>query len=114
LDLNEAELSVIFVSDERIRSYNRDYRFIDSPTDVLSFAAREGEGPACGNELGDIFISVETAQRQAEEYGVSFESETERLLVHGVLHLIGHDHMQPEDARKMKALEKKLLKQISD
>ncbi len=114
LGLNDAELSVIFVSDKRIRSYNRDYRFIDKATDVLSFAAREGEGPDCGDELGDVFISTETAMRQSVEYGVTLEEEITRLLIHGVLHLAGYDHMQPEDARRMKALEKKLLKQVSD
>lgn len=106
-------MSLVFVSDAVMHAYNRDFRGVDRPTDVLSFPA--GEGEDAGNrltELGDILISSETAWRQAEEYGHSFEQEIERLMIHGVLHLLGHDHQEPEETRRMKAAERRLLKLI--
>lgn len=105
--LTDAQVDLTFVDDEEIHRLNREYRNIDRPTDVLSFAMQEdGEGepdivfevesdeeedPFSGM-LGDIVISVETAQRQSEEYGHSLEREIGFLFVHGFLHLIGFDH----------------------
>ena len=105
----EAELSVSFVDDEAIREVNRDYRDKDRPTDVISFAMEEtieGEEPVAEPEgmprmLGDIIISAETAERQAEEYGHSRERELGFLALHGFLHLLGYDHMTEADERKM-------------
>jgi len=110
LDQAEAEISVVFVSDKRIHQLNRDYRFVDRPTDVLSFAAQEGEGPHIPGLLGDVVISTETAKRQSAEYGATFEEELARLLVHGILHLLGHDHHEQAETRRMRSLEKKMLK----
>ena len=114
LERPDDELSVVLVSDAAIRRLNRDWRGKDAPTDVLSFAMSEGEfgdvNP--GGVLGDVIISVETAERQAatraEELGgaaYGIDEELAFLLVHGVLHLLGHDHEDEEDAREMEAQE---------
>ncbi|MBO5244751.1 MAG: rRNA maturation RNase YbeY [Selenomonadales bacterium] len=108
------EVSLMFTDDETIHEMNREYRGIDRPTDVLSFALEEGEeeeiygGPE-ENLLGDIIISVETAVRQAEEYGHSVEREMAFLALHGMLHLLGYDHMEEEERREMRAQEEAIL-----
>ena len=108
------EVSLMFTDDETIHEMNREYRGIDRPTDVLSFALEEGEeeeiygGPE-ENLLGDIIISVETAVRQAEEYGHSVECEMAFLALHGMLHLLGYDHMEEEERREMRAQEEAIL-----
>ena len=109
-----AEVSLMFTDDETIHEMNREYRGIDRPTDVLSFALEEGEeeeiygGPE-ENLLGDIIISVETATRQAEEYGHSVEREMAFLALHGMLHLLGSDHMEEEERKEMRAQEEAIL-----
>lgn len=108
------EVSLMFTDDETIHEMNREYRGIDRPTDVLSFALEEGEeeeiygGPE-ENLLGDIIISVETAVRQAEEYGHSVEREMAFLALHGMLHLLGYDHMEEEERQEMRAQEEAIL-----
>ncbi|WP_040228840.1 rRNA maturation RNase YbeY [Bhargavaea cecembensis] len=105
----EAELSITFMGDEAIREINREYREKDRPTDVISFAMEEtaeGEEPmpvpaGMPRMLGDILISTETAERQAEEYGHSRERELGFLALHGFLHLLGYDHMTEADEREM-------------
>lgn len=109
-----AEVSLMFTDDESIHEMNREYRGIDRPTDVLSFALEEGEeeeiygGPE-ENLLGDIIISVETAVRQAQEYGHSVEREMSFLALHGMLHLLGYDHMEEDERQEMRAQEKAIL-----
>lgn len=114
-DVNDmVEVSLMLTDDETIHEMNREYRGIDRPTDVLSFALEEGEeeeifgGPE-ENLLGDIIISVETAVRQAEEYGHSVEREMSFLALHGMLHLLGYDHMEEEERQEMRAQEKAIL-----
>lgn len=108
------EVSLMFTDDETIHEMNREYRGIDRPTDVLSFALEEGEeeeiygGPE-ENLLGDIIISVEMAVRQAEEYGHSVEREMAFLALHGMLHLLGYDHMEEEERQEMRAQEEAIL-----
>ncbi len=92
----EAELSLSLVDDETIRRLNREYRGIDAPTDVLSFSLREGEPVGQDHALGDIVISVDTARRQAREYGHTVAEEIEELIFHGYLHLAGYDHEQDD------------------
>ena len=93
LSVERASLSVVLTDDEEIHALNRDYRAMDKPTDVLAFAVREGEfGHLAGDELGDVIISVETAQRQASEAGKTLMDELTMLLAHGILHLLGWDH----------------------
>jgi probable rRNA maturation factor len=112
----QSEVSVTFVSNERIQEINREYRNKDNPTDVISFAMEElgeGEVELIGNDmprvLGDIIISVPKAKEQAEEYGHSFIRELGFLAVHGFLHLLGYDHMTEEDEKRMFTLQKEIL-----
>ena len=110
-DRNEAELSILVTDDAEIRALNSQFRATDRPTDVLSFSQLEGEGPVSGPELlGDVVISWETAKWQAFERGETLLDEMKRLLVHGVLHLLGYDHEEGEGtASEMKALEERYL-----
>lgn len=107
------ELSVLLTDDAAIRELNRLYRDTDAPTDVLSFAQMEGEAfvapEGAAQHLGDVIISVETARRQALEYGVTIQNEAGHLLVHGVLHLLGYDHEDADDAAIMHAHEDAIL-----
>lgn len=106
-------LSCIFVDDKKIHEINRDYRNIDRATDVISFALLDDDTFLVPEEeaieLGDIFISIDTCKRQAQEYGHSFERELCFLFVHGVLHLLGYDHMKEEDEKVMISLQKEIL-----
>jgi rRNA maturation RNase YbeY len=93
-----------------MRALNAYYRGIERPTDVLSFSMSEGNGPAPGTVLGDIVICVPKALSQSKEYGVPFSEELLRLLVHGLLHLLGYDHERgPYQKKKMQKKEKELL-----
>ena len=100
---NTCEVSVTFTDDAGIRELNKNFRNIDSATDVLSFPLFDFEGseePAVDeleNMLGDIVISLERAEAQAEEYGHSFEREVAFLTVHSMLHLLGYDHVNSEE-----------------
>jgi probable rRNA maturation factor len=102
--------TLVFTDDVEIRQLNRDYRKHDRATDVLSFHLQElaGEDDAAGDgvELGDIVISVETAKRRAP--GGRLLPELERLAVHGLCHLFGHDHKRAGEAKVMYALERRL------
>ncbi|CAM3116952.1 rRNA maturation RNase YbeY [Filibacter tadaridae] len=113
----ESEVSVTFMTDEEIRIVNAQYRGKDTPTDVISFALEEmtdGEVAIVAEEgiptvLGDIIISVETAKRQAEEYGHDFNREIGFLALHGFLHLLGYDHMNEEEEKRMFGRQKEIL-----
>jgi len=104
-------VSVIFMDDKQIHELNRDYRGIDRPTDVISFALRDdtSEGDYVAEELGDIFINIDAARRQAVDYGHSEKREICFLFAHGLLHLCGFDHMNPEDEKEMIEYQKKIL-----
>ena len=102
----DAEVSVTLTDDAHIHVLNRDYRSVDRPTDVLSFALTESEEPAIidapyGVVLGDLVISLERVAAQAEEYGHSVLRELSFLTVHGMLHLLGYDHIEEEDRVEM-------------
>lgn len=101
--LAEAELSVVLCDDPFIQDLNRAWRKVDAPTDVLSFPQ---DDPVT---LGDVVISVDTAARQAAEQGHPLARELRVLLVHGLLHLLGHDHHTPAEAARMRAEEERLL-----
>ncbi len=113
-----AEIEVSFVDDQQIRQLNRDFRNIDSSTDVLSFPLGESgvydKNPATGaNMLGDIVISVEHAKAQAEEYGHTFQREMAFLTVHSMLHLLGYDHVNGGiEAETMREKEEAVLLQM--
>jgi probable rRNA maturation factor len=109
----DATLTVIFIRDRLMRELNREYRAIDKPTDVLSFAYHEGGGfsePASENHLGDVVISVDTAAAYASELGLTLSREIEHLVIHGALHLAGYDH--ETDDGQMEKLERKLRKEL--
>lgn len=112
--LPDAELSVLFIGDRAMRSLNRAWRGKDRTTDVLSFSLREGTFSHIRPEmLGDIVVSVPVAARQAREEGHSLSREIDRLLVHGLVHLLGYDHERgPQEARRMSNKERELLKGI--
>ena len=101
-------------NNEHIREINRNYRNKDAATDVISFALNEGEEPEIIdgpeiNMLGDIIISIERAMEQAEEYGHSLERELAFLTVHGMMHLLGYDHIEEEDRIEMRKEEEYVL-----
>jgi rRNA maturation RNase YbeY len=109
LGLRDAELSILLVSDRVIRDLNRRWRGHDRPTDVLAFSQREGPGGGPDGVLGDVVISVDTAGRQAAAGGTTLGRETERLLIHGLLHLLGYDHERSAaEARRMRRRERTL------
>jgi probable rRNA maturation factor len=112
LGLEEGQLSVVIVSDRRMAELNRTYRRVDGPTDVLAFAQQEGEGEGFNvHVLGDVVISAESAARQAPRYRRSLEGEMDLLLVHGILHLAGFDHVDSvAEEKKMKAWKTKILR----
>lgn len=110
LQLPDAIVSIMLCDDATIHPLNRDYRDKDKPTDVLSFAQREGEFAFLNdNLLGDVIISMETTIRQAQERQHSTETELRVLLVHGLLHLLGYDHIEDDEAEVMEAKEREIL-----
>ncbi len=108
---NDYEISVTFVRSVTIHKINRDYRGIDRPTDVISFAVQDADTffEEEDTDLGDIFINIDYAARQAREYGHSYEREIAFLFTHGLLHCLGYDHMTPEDEKEMTALQHQIL-----
>lgn len=110
-----AEAGITLADDAYLHELNREYRGVDAPTDVLSFALREAvpaepaHGEAGPELLGDVVISVERARVQAGEYGHSLARELAYLSVHGLLHLLGFDHDRPERAGEMRSAEEAIL-----
>jgi probable rRNA maturation factor len=102
-----AEISIVLCSDAFIHELNREWRGYDAPTNVLSFPA--GGDPASAPLLGDIVIAFETASREAFEAGKPLRDHVAHLLVHGFLHLIGHDHVEAAEAAAMETLERAIL-----
>jgi len=115
----EASLSLSFVGDRTMRRLNREHRGKDRTTDVLSFPLYEPFGvprrPGPGDPellLGDVIVSVDVAVRQAAAYDATLVAEIERLLVHSVAHLLGHDHLEPDERTRMVREEKRLARAI--
>ena len=110
---DDSGLSVEIAADAVLHELNREHRGVDGPTDVLSFAAEEGEAfptaPGQPRYLGDIAVSVETVRRNAVEAGLSTSDEIDHVLVHGLLHLLGYDHESDEDEAAMRAREEGYL-----
>lgn len=109
---NNYEVSLSFVTDEEIRELNRDYRGIDKSTDVLSFPMDDEFNTLETPLLGDIIISLDTAYKQAEEYGHSIEREIAYLVCHSTLHLLGYDHIEEDDKLEMRDKEKSVMKKL--
>ena len=103
----EASATIAFVSDAKIRDLNRRFRGVDRVTDVLSFPTSESETP---DDLGDIAVSVERAEVQAKENGLTFDKEVAQLILHGLLHLCGYDH--ETDNGEMNRLELRVRRQL--
>lgn len=117
LGCGDAELSVWLCDDRTIRDLHREYLGQDSPTNVISFAQRDGEfGDVEPEVLGDVVVSVDTARRDAEAAGEALEDEVAYLCIHGILHLVGYDHEGTEAARapEMEAREAELFRLALD
>ena len=119
LDYEEATpvaLAISITDDQTVRKLNRLYTGSDKPTDVLSFSQTDGESPMHQpqelQEIGDIVISYPAAVRQAKEQGCATDTELAHLLTHGVLHLMGHNHTDPEGNSRMKDREEKILSSL--
>ena len=109
---DNSQLSLVFCDDEAIKEVNNEYRGKDEPTDVLSFPMELENFIPEIRMLGDIVISTDTAIRQAKEYNHSTETEIVILLIHGLLHLNGYDHIKEDDCKKMRPRETEILKHI--
>ncbi|MBH0237632.1 rRNA maturation RNase YbeY [Methylobrevis sp. L22] len=103
------EVAVVLTDDAAIRALNRDHRGIDKATNVLSFPMHEPDEAVVGPLLGDIIVARETVTREADEAGLSIEHHLAHMLVHGLLHLFGHDHGEEDEAETMEALETAIL-----
>lgn len=113
----EVDLTIVLADDAHLHELNRDYLGVDAPTDVLSFPASETDGseidPQTGSRyLGDIIISVPYAAKGAAKAGHPVESELQLLVVHGVLHLLGHDHAEPKEKARMWKAQAEILKSL--
>lgn len=111
LKLEKCEFNIIIIDNEKIHEINKEYRGIDRETDVISFALEDNMDIEYTDFrlLGDIYISIDRCYQQALEYGHSREREICFLATHGILHLLGYDHMTPEDEKEMFDLQNKLL-----
>jgi len=109
----ECEVSVLLTDDSEIHNLNAAYRDVDSPTDVLAFAMREGDdGDPDDKILGDVVISIDTAERQTKEYKHSIEAELSLLVIHGILHLLGYDHAEGDEADIMQKKQKEIIETL--
>lgn len=101
-NLENVEFNIIFVDKDTIHNMNKTYRNVDRVTDVISFALEDNKTIELDHRLlGDIYICIDKAKEQAEEYGHSFKRELSFLAVHGLLHLLGYDHMEEEEEKVM-------------
>lgn len=108
----DIELSCIFVDDKKIHQINKEYRQVDRPTDVVSFALEDNDVllvEGMPRSLGDIFISIDRAKVQAEQYGHSIKREMCFLFTHGLLHLLGFDHIDKEEEKEMFKMQDTIL-----
>ncbi len=108
----DSELTIVLTDDARLKELNRDYLGIDAPTDVLSFPASETDPETGARYIGDILISIPRAKSQAKAAGHPLESEVQLLVVHGVLHLLGHDHADAEEKARMWKAQREILIQL--
>lgn len=109
----DGDLTILIDTPERIRTLNREFRNVDRVTDVLTFPAWEGEiSLSADGYLGDIMICYDRAKEQAEEFGHSLRRELSFLAVHGVLHLLGYDHMTEADEKRMREKQTAILEGI--
>ena len=113
LNVKDSLFDIIFIDDEEMHKMNKEYRGIDRTTDVLSFALNDNKHiDAMLNSLGDIFISIPKMKSQAFEYRHSEKRELSFLTLHGILHLLGYDHMEKKDEEIMFGLQKEILNEL--
>ena len=108
----DVNLSVVLTDNRRLRKLNREYLGIDAPTDVLSFPASESDPETGARYIGDILISVPYAAKGAKTAGHPLEAELQLLVVHGVLHLLGHDHAKPREKTRMWKAQREIWTQL--
>lgn len=108
----DASLTIVLTDDDQLHNLNRDYLGIDSTTDVLSFPSDETDPETNSPYLGDILVSLPRAASQAESAGHDIEAEAQLLVVHGVLHLLGHDHTEAEEKERMWQAQAQILAQL--
>ena len=111
-DSAEADITIVLTDDAQLCELNREYLAVDGPTDVLSFPADESDPETGATYLGDILISIPRAAQQAQATGHPLEAEVQLLVVHGVLHLLGHDHAEAEEKTRMWAEQEKVLERL--
>ena len=113
----DAELALLFTDDAGIRDLNRRFRRKDKPTNVLAFpsgdAMPDGAGADGAEALGDVALAFETCAREAKEQAKSLRAHMTHLVVHGVLHLLGHDHVRGREAERMEAIERQVLARLA-
>jgi probable rRNA maturation factor len=112
LDIEESELSIVLVGAKESAELNEKFLGHEGPTDVITFDYSETQ-KAKGQLHGEIFICVDAAEKQAKEFGTTWRSELVRYVVHGILHLIGHDDLNPAARKKMKRVEGRLVRELS-
>jgi len=121
LSTKTAELAIVLTDDAAMRRLNRNWRGIDAPTNVLSFATKnfgdqldeQSGGQFVGNHLGDIVLAYETVKREAHRDGKAFDHHLAHLVVHGFLHLLGYDHGNDAQARRMETTERAILRDLA-
>ena len=121
LSTKTAELAIVLTDDAAMRRLNRNWRGIDAPTNVLSFATKnsgdqldeQSGGQFVGNHLGDILLAYETVKREAHRDGKAFDHHLAHLVVHGFLHLLGYDHGNDAQARRMETTERAILRDLA-
>ncbi len=107
-----ADLTIVLTDDAQLQQLNRDYLDVDAPTDVLSFPSDQIDPETGSRYLGDILLSLPRAQAQARAAGHPVEAEAQLLVVHGVLHLLGHDHALPEEKSRMWQAQSEIMAQL--
>ncbi len=110
--LASADMTIVLTDDAQLHELNREYLGIDAPTDVLSFPAAESDPETGTPYLGDILISIPRAKQQAEAAGHSVEAEVQLLVVHGTLHLLGHDHAEAGEKARMWQAQAEVMSQL--
>ena len=108
----DSDLTILVDDDQRIRKLNNEYLSIDAPTDVLAFPAGFTDPDTGHKYLGDVIISFPQAKSQAENHGHALEAEVQLLVVHGVLHLLGYDHLESDDKEIMWSVQTQILSQL--
>ncbi len=113
LNVKNSIFDIIFIDDDEMQKLNKEYRGIDRTTDVISFALNDNKHiDAIINSLGDIFISIPKMISQARDYGHSEKRELSFLTLHGILHLLGYDHIEEDDEKVMFGLQKEILNEL--